>query len=581
MAWLVAASLTFYATWKLSDLPILLGLIAANFILGACIAKAEGDARRRWLVGALAFNLLCSAISNMRHSSPTISRNCSAGRWPGDRTVNLPLGISFIAFQKIAYLVDVYQKKIKPAGIFDFSVFASFFPQLVAGPIVHYREIGPQLLREEKNPPIAERLSIGATIFAIGLFKKIVLADSISPFANSIFNAAADGATLTFFEAWLGTLCYALADLFRFFRLLRHGDRDRAHVRNQIAGQFLLALRARNVIEFWRRWHITLSRFLRDYLYIPLGGNRRGRARHFVNLMITMTLGGIVARRVMEFRSVGRLARRLSRHQSRLADDLAAPENAARRRGMSWFGGTLTFIVVTIAWVPFRANTIATTISIWKSMAGLNGISLPKAWAVYGAHVPWLTELGLRFDGAHSGNLFAAYQLMPVLLAGLAIVFFAPNTTQFMAHYRPVLDFNGLVGPRDALGAAMAPDIVLGIVHGGAFDRRHSDAAAILRFHLLSVLRTGRCAPSHGIRRLPGAVTRRSPSPGAAAMLVLLFRLRGRRIVDRHGCVPAPNWRRLDSHQMLLRHQLNKLRAESACRGVRHFAQQHAVAGLT
>ncbi len=108
--------------------------------------------------------------------------------------------------------------------------------------------------------------------------------------------------------------------------------------------------------------------------------------------------------------------------------------------------------------------------------------------------MPWLMDLGLRFDGAHSGNLFAAYQLVPVLLACLAIVFFAPNTTQFMARYRPVLDFNGLVGPRVPYDAALAPDIVLGAVHHGASDHRHPDAADVLRFHLLSVLRTPRCA---------------------------------------------------------------------------------------
>ncbi len=386
LAWLIAASLTFYATWNPLDLPILLGLIAGNFILGGCIARAEGGARRHWLIGALAFNLL--VLGYFKYATFFGDNLAQLLGWPvaqGPRTINLPLGISFIAFQKIAYLVDVYQKKIKPAGIFDFSVFASFFPQLVAGPIVHYREIGPQLLREEKNPPIAERLSIGATLFAIGLFKKIVLADSISPFANNIFNAAADGATLTFFEAWLGTLCYGLQIYFDF-----SGYCDMAIGIARMFGiklpvNFFSPYRARNVIEFWRRWHITLSRFLRDYLYIPLGGNRRGRARHFVNLAITMTLGGLWHGASWNFVLWGVL------HGAYLAVNHAwqmmfpRPKTRRADRGIHLFGGALTFILVTIAWVPFRANTIATTLSIWKSMAGLNGISLPKAWAGYGA----------------------------------------------------------------------------------------------------------------------------------------------------------------------------------------------------
>ena len=194
-------------------------------------------------MAALAFNLL--VLGYFKYATFFADNLAQLFGWPlaeGPRTVNLPLGISFITFQKIAYLVDVYQKQIKPAGHFRFLGLRFFFPQLIAGPIVHYREIGPQLLREEKSPPIAERLSIGVTMFAIGLFKKVVLADSISPFANNIFDAAADGATLTFFEAWLGTLCYGLQIYFDFSGYSRHGDRDRAHVRDQAAGELHLAV---------------------------------------------------------------------------------------------------------------------------------------------------------------------------------------------------------------------------------------------------------------------------------------------------------------------------------------------------
>ena len=305
LAWLIGVSLTFYATWNPFDLPILLSLIAANLILGACIAAAEGKPRGVWLFVGLAFNLC--ALGYFKYADFLVDNLTQAlGGQPaaGARNVQLPLGISFIAFQKVAYLVDVYHRKIKPAGIFDFSVFASFFPQLVAGPIVHYREIGPQLLRDEPSPAIAERISIGVTMFAIGLFKKIVLAGSVSPFANSIFGAAADGATLTFFEAWLGTLCYGLQIYFDF-----SGYCDMAIGIARMFGiklpvNFFSPYRAKNVIEFWRRWHITLSRFLRDYLYIPLGGSRHGRGRRFANLMITMTLGGNVPSRV-EIRSAG------------------------------------------------------------------------------------------------------------------------------------------------------------------------------------------------------------------------------------------------------------------------------------
>ena len=450
LAWLVAASLTFYATWNPFDLPILLGLIAANFIFGGVIAKAEGGSRRLWLIAALAFNLL--VLGYFKYANFFADNLAQLFGWPlstGARTAGLPLGISFIAFQKIAYLVDVYQKRIKPAGIFDFSVFASFFPQLVAGPIVHYREIGPQLLREEKNPPIAERLSIGVTIFAIGLFKKIVLADSISPFANNIFNAAADGATLTFFEAWLGTLCYGLQIYFDF-----SGYSDMAI---GIARMFGIKLPMNFFSPYRaRQCHRILAALAHHAVALParLSLHSAGRQPAGQGAPIHQSdnhhdAWRVVARGVLEFRSMGCAARSLSRHQSRLADDLSAGEGApwrARHRVAQW-NADLHSRDRRLGAVP-RQHDYATTLSIWKSMAGLNGISLPKAWAVYTAQMPWLADLGLRFEGAHSGNLFAANQLMPVLLGGLAIVLFAPNATQFMAHYRPVLDFNGLVGPR-------------------------------------------------------------------------------------------------------------------------------------
>jgi D-alanyl-lipoteichoic acid acyltransferase DltB (MBOAT superfamily) len=213
---------------------------------------------------------------------------------------------------------------------------------------------------------------------------------------------------------------------------------------------FFSPYRATSIVDFWRRWHITLSRFLRDYLYIPLGGNQYGKTRRFGNLMATMILGGLWHGASWNFVLWGAL------HGAYLSVNhlwqLVRGESVrgARCWHRALIGWTITFAAVTIAWVPFRAPTLNTTVSIWKSMAGLNGISLPKSWAPLEAYIPWIANLGLRFEGAQSGRLFAADDIMLVLLAGLAVVLLLPNATQFLARYRPVLDFNGLLsrGPR-------------------------------------------------------------------------------------------------------------------------------------
>lgn len=444
--WLMLASFTFYATWNPADLPILLGLISCNFIFGILIARASSlPWRRLALAGGVAFNLLVLGYFKYRYF---FMNNLASvlGIQVGVVTpaiATLPLGISFIVFQKIAYLVDVYQRRIAGAGWLDFSIFASFFPQLIAGPIVHYREVGPQLLRTETSPPVSERIAIGLTIFTIGLFKKVMLADSLSPFANSIFGAASAGTTLTFFEAWLGTLCYGLQIYFDF-----SGYCDMAIGIARMFGiklplNFFSPYRATNIGDFWRRWHITLSRFLRDYLYIPLGGNRHGGTRQITNLMVTMLLGGLWHGASWNFVLWGAL------HGAYLSIYhfwRSKGGSSTARAGAMWavINWAITFTAVFAAWVLFRAPTLEAAGSVWKSMAGLNGISFPQTWASLAVHLPWLNGL-VRFEGAHSGRLFAADELMPVLLGGLTIVLLLPNTTQLMARYRPALSFNGLV----------------------------------------------------------------------------------------------------------------------------------------
>lgn len=186
----------------------------------------------------------------------------------------LPLAISFFTFQQIAYLVDVFRKEVEEHDFLQYSLFVLFFPQLIAGPIVHHQEMLPQFLKKGISSN-AENFGIGITIFIVGLFKKVIIADGIAVYSTSVFSAVDSGVTVTFFEAWGGGLAYTFQLYFDF-----SGYSDMAIGLARMFGiklpeNFNSPYKANNIIDFWKRWHITLSRFLRDYLYIPLGGNRK------------------------------------------------------------------------------------------------------------------------------------------------------------------------------------------------------------------------------------------------------------------------------------------------------------------
>ncbi len=217
--------------------------------------------------------------------------NAAAGLDLALGTVVLPIGISFFTFQKIAFLVDAYRGRVDRLNFIDFVLFVTFFPQLIAGPIVHHSEVMRQF--RDQTPLSTQTVALGVTIFTIGLAKKVLLADTAALFASPLFDAVAAGARPDMLAAWGSALAYTAQLYFDF-----SGYSDMA-----IGGGLLFGIRlpvnfaspykAESIIEFWHRWHITLSRFLREYLYIPLGGNLKGPSRRFVNLLITMLLGGL------------------------------------------------------------------------------------------------------------------------------------------------------------------------------------------------------------------------------------------------------------------------------------------------
>jgi len=364
---LVGASLAFYAAWNWRFLPVLLGLLFLNWWIGRRYAETG---RNGWPVAGIVLNLLVLAVfkyANFLAGSLAALFGTTHRPW----AIILPLGISFFVFQKISYLADLRMRgpdyaRAHRYGLLDFSEFVTFFPALVAGPLVRHDEIIPQFERPVLTGETAENLSRGAMLFLIGLVKKAGIADTISVICDPLFAQAAAGTALNGAEAWAAAGSYTLQIFFDF-----SGYSDMALGLALMFGlrlpvNFDVPYRATSIRDFWRRWHITLSRFLRDYLYIPLGGNRRGQARQIANLVVTMLLGGLWHGAAWTFVAWGGL------HGLGLAAN-----HLWQRAGLRMppvLGWLCTLLFVMIGWVLFRSPDFATAWHVLRAMAFGNGI---------------------------------------------------------------------------------------------------------------------------------------------------------------------------------------------------------------
>lgn len=438
--WLVLVSLFFYAWWNLDYLLLLVPSILVNFALGSHISRnrlsAPGRCRTLMILG-IGVNL--GLIAYFKYAGFLIGNwNALAGTSFDLGTIVLPLAISFFTFQQIAFLVDAYRGETREYSLTNYALFVTFFPQLIAGPIVHHREVMPQFARLETTRPKMANLAIGTTIFAIGLFKKAVLADGIAVYANPVFAAAGSGATLSFMEAWGGALAYSFQLYFDF-----SGYSDMAIGSARLFGiklplNFNSPYKARSIIDFWRSWHMTLSRFLQDYVYIPLGGNRKGPRRRYINLFITMLLGGLWHGAAWTFVAWGALHgfylvvnhawRQLCRRSKILTAASDSPVG-------TFLSIALTFMAVVVGWVFFRAPSFDAAQTMLRAMAGLNGIQLPAAILFYFPSLGELSEgFGITFR-AGGGEVFLSTWTW-ILALGL-ITWGLPNTQQVMRHYQP------------------------------------------------------------------------------------------------------------------------------------------------
>ncbi|MCC0177340.1 MBOAT family protein [Waterburya agarophytonicola K14] len=437
--WLVLASLFFYGWWKPLNLPLIILSIVINYSLGHLLGNVleKTTVKKAIIFFGIMFNLglICYfkyANFFVRNVNQLFNTNFDLP------SIIIPLAISFFTFQQIAYLVDAYNGQTKEYNILKYMLFVCFFPQLIAGPIVHHKEVLPQFEKSSIYQFDKQALAIGLTVFVAGLFKKVIFADRIAEYSNLAFAAASQGIDLTFSEAWVGALGYSLQLYFDF-----SGYSDMAVGAAYMFGiklplNFNSPYKAISIIDFWRRWHITLSHFLRDYLYIPLGGSRKGQLRRYTNLVITMLLGGLWHGAGWTFIFWGGLhgiylvINHLYRSlRKSLGHNLK--NDGGLLRGIGWL---TTFIAVVISWVFFRANNFPTAISMLKSMFGFDGIQLPVFLEEY---LGFLRNLGVGFLGftvnVGISQKYATFGIVILLL----IAWFTPNTQQWMGNYNPTL----------------------------------------------------------------------------------------------------------------------------------------------
>jgi alginate O-acetyltransferase complex protein AlgI len=437
IAWLVIASLFYYAWWKPEFLLLLLGSVSANYIFGKALVSGRLSPKkaRAVLVAGIVFNLgLLGYFKYAMFFTQNLNELFGAGLTVPK--IILPIGISFITFQKIAFLVDAHRGLVRNFSLRNYALFVTFFPQLIAGPIVHHAEMMPQFDRKPSEHAFSSDLAVGLSIFCLGLFKKVVVADSLAVYADAGYGMLKAGQPLDFASAWITVLAYSFQLYYDF-----SGYSDMAVGLGRIFGirlpvNFHSPYKATGVIDFWRRWHMTLSRFLRDYLYIPLGGNRVGKPRQSFNLAIVMLLGGLWHGANWTFVVWGGV------HGVMLGVNHAWNQLPLSRWGV--FDGR-----------PARATFIALTFLLVTTLFP-TGPDLGGAWSSFKQFLTAQTTV-LR-DFSDFKEWFKARELWPAILPPefiakqrpigllLFLVAFAtmclPNTNQIFGRFDPVLGLN-------------------------------------------------------------------------------------------------------------------------------------------
>jgi len=399
--WLFLASCLFYAVSSFKYLPLLVGAGIANYFLGYFQSRSQTISRRRFYL-TLGIVLNLSLLGFFKYSgmfSETLRLIPALSSFPLIKQA-LPLGISFYTFKNISYIVDIYRGDIEASHSFwDYLAYLTMFPQLQAGPIMRFKEISGQI---RQNSPGVKKFTEGLELFLVGICKKVLLADTAAFFADPLFSLGNPG----FYQAWASVFLYSAQIYFDF-----SGYSDMAIGLAMMFGfespqNFNSPYKAITFSDFWRRWHMTLSRWLRDYLYIPLGGNRKGNGRTYINLIITMLLGGLWHGASWNFIVWGGYHGALLMAERYLG--IALPQTRLGKAVRI----TFNFIMVSIGWVFFKCSIFSQSLTWLKSMFFVNGAGSLFSLKAGAALVVLLTVI---FGFKNSWQLRGYYRLLWII----------------------------------------------------------------------------------------------------------------------------------------------------------------------
>lgn len=412
LLWLILVSVAFYAYWDAWNLLVLFSSVGFNFACGTLLSER---ARNHKPTGALLtvgilFNI--GLIGYFKYSGFFATNlNAALGTNIPVLELVLPLAISFFTFQEIAYLVDSSRGETYGYRFKDYLLMVTFFPHLIAGPIVNHRILMRQFMSPAALTISTQTFALGIGLFVFGLSKKVLLADNMAPHANLVFDGVASGIAPSFADAWIGALAYTLQLYFDF-----SGYSDMAIGLGLLFGirlplNFNSPYQATSIVDFWRRWHMTLSAFLRDYLYVPLGGSHHGEPRRYTNLIATMLLGGLWHGAGWTFvcwgafHGVGLAVCHFWTKLFGNAASVATPLSSIVVR-------TLTLIFVVFGWVLFRADSMGSATTMMSTMVGLNGFDLT----------------------VNSDRLLTTMTTLATIAILMGVALFAPNSQQWLGY---------------------------------------------------------------------------------------------------------------------------------------------------
>ncbi len=423
-AFLVFSSLFFYSWWNIVYLPLILASMLFNYIVGRQLSRNIFNRNHHFKKTILIIGIIANLalLGYFKYADFFIENfNFALNTNLPLLHLALPLAISFFTFQQIAYLVDSYRGETEEYDFLNYAVFVAFFPQLIAGPIVHHKEMMPQFDNMRNKIMNYHNIALGFFIFSIGLFKKVIIADTFAVWATQGFDVAEK---LNLIESWITSLSYTFQLYFDFSGYTDMAIGAALLFNIKLPINFNSPYKATSIQDFWRRWHITLSRFLKDYVYIPLGGNRKGEIQTYTNLFLTFLLGGIWHGAGWTFVLWGML------HGIALIINRAWQQFGFKMHtALAWF---ITFNFVNIGWVFFRAKEFEDAIKVLKGMAGLDSIVLPNALA---SKLAFLTPYGIEFGGFISAIKADMYTFVWLIFAFIMILAFK-NSIELSKHFK-------------------------------------------------------------------------------------------------------------------------------------------------